>query len=86
MTTEAEDERSEQDYDRGHRAAWSGILQQAMAALGMSGRTLESLVLEREWTVAALRSVCAEHGDNEWEPTLSLADVVEKHLARHLGQ
>lgn len=32
----------------------------------------------------ALRIVCAEFGDNDWSDDLSLADVIEKHLARHL--
>lgn len=41
-------------------------------------------VSEREQAVAILRQVCEKHGDNEWDETLHLADVVEKHLWRHL--
>jgi hypothetical protein len=56
------------------------ILQEAMAHLGMEAKTLEEMVLEREATIAALRDLCAEHGDNDWEPTAHLADVVSKHV------
>jgi len=57
-----------------------------MAELGMEGRTLESLVAEREAAVAALRSVCGDFGDNDWSSEVHLADVIEKHLGRHLEQ
>lgn len=43
-------------------------------------------ILEREATVAQLRQVCDDFGDNEWPDGLHLADVIEKHLARHLWQ
>ncbi len=39
---------------------------------------------EREATVAMLRAVCAEYGDNDWPDNLHLADVIEKHLWRNL--
>jgi len=42
-------------------------------------------ISQRERTVAMLRMVCAEHGDNDWPDDLHLADVIEKHLARYLG-
>ncbi len=77
---------SDTDYIRGQRQAWSTLLATAMRELGMTGCTLESLVLEREATVAALRSVCEEYGDNDWEDELHLADVIEKHLARPLHE
>ena len=41
-------------------------------------------VLEREATVAALRGVCENHGDNEWDEKLHLADVITKHLENYL--
>jgi hypothetical protein len=31
-----------------------------------------------------LRRVCAKFGDNDWSDDLRLADVLEKHLLRHL--
>ncbi len=77
---------SEPSYQRGQRQVWTALLAQAMAGLGMKGRTIESLICEREDVVAALRSLCAVHGDNDWTPELHLADVIEKHLARHLEE
>lgn len=47
-------------------------------------RQLEELKAERAETVAALRRVCDEFGDNDWPDELHLGDVVEKHLRRHL--
>ena len=44
-----------------------------------------SLAIEREDTVRALRVVCSEFGDLNWSEDLHLADVIEKHLHRHLG-
>lgn len=41
---------------------------------------------ERDATVKMLRDVCADFGDNDWADELHLADVIEKHLARHLWQ
>lgn len=77
-------EKEEAAYTRGKRYVWQLMLQEAIMGLEMTGQTLESLILEREATVAALRSACEHHGDNEWASNLHLADVVEKHLVRHL--
>jgi hypothetical protein len=40
--------------------------------------------LEREKTISALRELCAAFGDNDWPNDLHLADVIEKHLGKHL--
>jgi hypothetical protein len=39
---------------------------------------------ERSDVIKTLRSVCKSFGDNDWLDDLHLADVIEKHLARHL--
>ena len=77
---------NEDYYMRGSRAAWSTMLQQCITHLGYTGRTLESLILEREAAVAALRSICEDYGDNDWPDNLHLADVIEKHLGRVLDE
>lgn len=77
---------SEKDWIAGNRAAWTRILGEAIRALDLDGLTRESLVAERAQTVAMLRRVCEEFGDNEWPDDLHLADVIEKHLWRHLGE
>lgn len=42
--------------------------------------------IERKDLVAALREVCKAFGDNDWPDDLHLADVIEKHLAKHLHE
>ena len=77
---------SEIDYTRGSRMAWLSMLQTCLHQLGRDDPKANSSrwVLEREQTVQALRSVCANHGDNDWTDDLHLADVIEKHLENHL--
>ena len=75
---------SERDYLRGQRAIWTRLLGQAVQSLGYENTKEQAWIEEREAAVAALRTICEEHGDNEWSDDLHLADVIEKHLARHL--
>lgn len=79
----------EQAWMEGNRAAWVSLLRQAISELAyvddpdaMKARW----ILEREAAVAQLRILCDDFGDNDWEPNLSLADVIEKHLGRHLNK
>lgn len=39
---------------------------------------------ERAEAVAVLREACDLLGDNDWDDALHLADVIEKHLLKHL--
>ena len=77
---------NERDYMRGQRAAWLSMLRKCLQELGADDPIAGQArwVLEREETVAMLRIVCEKHGDNEWDNELHLADVVDKHLDRHL--
>lgn len=50
------------------------------------GKAAPMVASERSAAVAMLRQVCAAHGDNDWSDNLHLADVLEKHLWRHLEQ
>lgn len=77
---------NEQDYERGRRAALIGVLGECLCQLGYEDPEAQKIawIKEREATVAALRSVCEDHGDNDWDDDLHLADVIEKHLSRHL--
>lgn len=85
------DEEVEQAYVRGRQAGWRAILGEAighvvsdeesgLAHSVMAAKLAKRLSEARE----ALRIVCAEFGDNDWSDDLHLADVIEKHLARHL--
>ena len=71
-------------YMEGNRAAWLQIFQEAARMLGYDKVPNAALAAERESAVAMLRQVCREHGDNDWPEDLHLADVIEKHLWRHL--
>ncbi len=81
----------EQGYIEGRRRTLMNLLSHALKELRGFGPEddplikIAQLVKEREETVSKLREVCAEHGDNEWPENLHLADVIDKHLARHLG-
>ena len=72
------------EYELGKKAVWLNLLRQALANLGSDEKALASWTIERAETVAMLRSICAEHGDNDWSDSLHLADVIDKHLGRHL--
>ena len=66
--------------------AWLAMLQMCLRNLGYDANdvTHKAWVAEREAAVSQLRSLCRDYGDNDWPDDLSLADVVDKHLANHL--
>ncbi len=76
-------ESEELAYLQGEKAAWRRVLGHAIHGL-MSEGDADRWRLERADVVAMLRIVCEDFGDNEWEDNLHLADVIDKHLARHL--
>ena len=73
-------------YISGERAAAAAVVAHALGRLGYEDTEASRArwVIEREATIAALRSICARHGDNDWDESLHLADVIDKHLGRHL--
>lgn len=82
-------EQEEQIYLQGQRAAWVWMLRTALRELVGSEAYTEiqlaaRLALEREDTISALREGCREFGDNDWEESLHLRDIVEKHLLDNL--
>jgi len=78
-------ESEERAYQMGRKAFARTILAEAVAELGHGPeRDVESWRLERADTVAMLRSLCETFGDNDWPDNLHLADVIDKHLGRHL--
>ena len=52
--------------------------------LSGSDRDVNRLLIERHEAIASLRELCADFGDNDWPDELTLGDIIEKHLARHL--
>jgi hypothetical protein len=81
------DEAKEQRYADGQRAALLSVLVHVLDKLGFYGPLEEAAakwIIEREETIAALRAFCEEFGDNDWDPTLHLADILDKHLRKHI--
>lgn len=81
-------------YQRGRRSAFARVLGDLASEFGWAEDLLsseEKLTLElatrtteRAAAIAALRDICAEVGDNDWDENLYLADIIEKHLARYI--
>jgi len=78
----------ESDYRVGNRAAWVSMLNTCLHRLGADNPSLHHArwTSEREEAIAILRQVCAAHGDSAWDESLHLADIIEKHLWRHLPE
>ncbi len=76
----------ETSYLQGQRAVWVSLLGECLKNLGYRSPEAggSSWILEREAAIAQLRTICADHGDNDWDENLHLGDIIEKHLARHL--
>lgn len=83
---QALNEKEEAAYVLGHRRAWLELFEKCLRELGYGSSEAAKArwIKERESIVAALRRICSEHGDNEWEPDLHLGDVIEKHLEDYL--
>ena len=77
---------TDKDFEAGERSAGAKILGMSLHLLGYDGSESrrQQWILEREAAIAALRAVCGEFGDNDWEPSSHLRDIIEKHLHRHL--
>ena len=75
-------------YEQGARMAWTRMLQNCCRELGYQTEEADKAawIVEREGITAALRSICSEYGDNDWDNNLNLADVIDKHLHRNLSR
>jgi predicted secreted protein len=67
----------------GRKAVRREQLAEALRELGNEGSG-DQWRTERADIVAALRSICRGHGDNDWKDNQHLGDVISKHLAAHL--
>ncbi|MEE9612554.1 MAG: hypothetical protein V3W19_14970 [Desulfatiglandales bacterium] len=78
----------EQSYIQGSRMAWRLMLEECIRNLGYETTDpqirIARFISEREEAISHLRSLCEEFGDNSWEATLHLADIIDKHLGKHL--
>ena len=72
----------EKSFERGMECAWLLMLHTCLEKLGYHNAVAKhtAWVVEREEAIAKLRELCEEHGDNDWENDLHLADIIEKHI------
>jgi hypothetical protein len=74
-------------YESGLRDAYAAMLSECCRNLGYNDLDAQKTawIKERERVISALRRVCAEYGDQDWDEKCSLDDVIEKHLHRNLA-
>jgi hypothetical protein len=73
----------ELSFNEGSRAAWIRMLRLCLRELDPEPgetSTLARFTLHLAETRAALRRLCETHGDNSWDDSLWLPDVIDKHL------
>lgn len=78
------DEREEAAYVLGQKSIYREMLGTALRHLNSDEFSREELIKERTDTIAVLRSLCEDHGDNEWNDELYLSDIISKHLGDYL--
>lgn len=79
-------EEEERAYVQGTRSATLSMLFKCMRELGFSTDegAAHKWAIEREETIQALMSACRDFGDDDWDPDLHLADIINKHLVCYL--
>ena len=54
--------------------------QHKLRGLGVELKTSEQFSPERVDIIKTLRSLCDEHGNNDWDENLHISDILNKHL------
>lgn len=89
MRDEKDRETLEREYMRGNKRAYMSMLRECLRNLGVDDPTETrrlAWVLERSAAIEQLRDLCGDFGDNDWPDELYLADIIDKHLGRHLRE
>ncbi len=76
-------EQEERFYTEGETHALKQMIkdcQNKLRAYGIELKTDETFSQERIDTIALLRMLCDEYGDNDWDDNLHLTDIIQKHL------
>jgi hypothetical protein len=75
----------EKEYSRGQRSALVSMLKHCCRELGYNDEHVSKSgwIAERESAISTLRSICEDHGDNNWDDGLHLSDILCKHLDLH---
>jgi len=84
--TEKEREAREDGYVEGRRSAYRSLLRECLSNLSETERSASAYAIERQETISVLRSLCAEHGDNDWPDNLYIPDIITKHLEPYLDE
>lgn len=76
----------EEHAERGRKAFGVRLVMQ-LSRECLEGEELAKVRLQVELADAraVLRRLCDDHGDNDWDDSLYLADVLDKHLGDHLN-
>jgi hypothetical protein len=79
-------EQQEQAYIEGQRQVWVKLMRLCLSELGYDSAeaTPHRWISEREEAISILRRLCDDFGDNEWDESLHLADIIDKHLGKYL--
>jgi hypothetical protein len=72
--------------DRGRREALYWLVREATRELGLTSPEADAVRLlgEKERAVEMLRELCESFGNPNWESSLELGDIIERHLAPYL--
>lgn len=79
---EAQQFKLELAYRSGQQSAYRALLTLCLQRLTGGDLTAARLLAERTETIALLRQLCEESGDNDWADDLAVPDIIEKHLFR----
>lgn len=78
------DGKEEARYAEGSSMAWRSMLLICVRELGYNEASHAAWIAEKEEIKQVLKEVCTDFGDTDYHDDLHLADVIEKHLHRHL--
>ena len=84
---------NESYYLRGQRSILVKQLRDILRSLDANGGNFDSYYItetvrlksEREDVISVIRMVCEDYGDNQWDESMHLGDVIDKHLYKHLN-
>lgn len=79
-------EKEERAYVEGTRVVYRQMLAEVLRHLGRDSPEWQEkhFLIEREEAISALRRICGEVGDNDWDDDLNMTDIIEKHLGKHI--
>jgi hypothetical protein len=69
----------EQAYLMGQQSVWLRLLEEALLRID-TPQPLARLRAERAATIALLRRLCRDYGDNTWPDDLYLPDILDNHI------